>query len=88
MGRTFRSCTIDGNHWRQQNRLAVFRISASHVQIKSTYTVRLNRRPGNALQDSTHRVAHSGVEFAVLTGVLDKVLVKDDTTGFENHDRG
>ena len=50
--------------------------------------MRLDHRPENASQDRPHRVAHPCVEFAVLAGVLDKVLVKDNTTGFKNRDRG
>jgi len=58
------------------------------VKITLKKSVTLKHRPGNVLQNGPHRVSHSGVEFAVLTGMLDEVLVKDNTTRFENHDRG
>ena len=79
---------IHGSNWLQRNRFVVFHRNTSRVRITSKNSVTLNRRPGDVLQDCPDRVPHPGIEFAVLTGVLDKVLVKDDTTGFENHDRG
>jgi hypothetical protein len=82
------SCPIHGNNWLKQICLVAFHGSMSRVRVMSKMSVTLDHRSEGVLQDGPHRVAHSSVEFAVLTGLLDKVLVKDEAAWFENHDRG